>query len=140
MPMAALIAHPGVPVAGLALRERERLRASGTPLPGRALWSDEREQLRRMPAASQPAPMRALFFLERSPVAGGPEPRFLPAATPSLLFGASFNFVLDSPQRMRGLLEVCAALARLRVERVVIPPGLDASRLAEAILERVHRA
>jgi hypothetical protein len=38
---------------------------------------------------------------------------------------------------MRGLLDVCSLAAQRPVERIEIPPSLDAAGLAEAVLQRV---
>jgi hypothetical protein len=88
-------------------------------------------------AAGAPSPVGALFFLDRRSHPGARAASFLPAADARLLLGASFNFVLDTAERVRNLLDVCAALSCVRVERVVIPAAVDASRLADALLARV---
>ena len=90
-----------------------------------------------MSGARAPAPLTALFFLDRG---GGDvgRVRFEPVGDAPLLLAATFNFALDSRRRMRGLLDVCALAARQRVERVAIPAAADAGEVAEAIRERVR--
>ena len=102
----------------------------------RCVAVNARERLVRMRRAAEPAPLGALFFLDRR--ADGPErPRFEPAADAQLLLAATFNFVLATPERLRGLLDVCALAARLRVERILVGPATDASELGAAVEQRL---
>jgi hypothetical protein len=55
------------------------------------------------------------------------------------MLAASFNFVLDGPERLRRMLDVCALAARCRVERLSAGPGADATQLALAIEQRLAR-
>jgi hypothetical protein len=131
-----LIAHPGAPVAGVELGEAERLRGDGVGL-GEVLAVNRRERVARTLLADAPQPLRALFFLQRS--AGAGEPRFESAPDPQLLLASTFNLVLASPARLAGLLEVCAIIARRRVERVVFGPEVDPAALATAIAARLEQ-
>ena len=54
-----------------------------------------------------------------------------------MLLAATFNFVLATPDRLQGLLEVCALAAELTVERIVIGPGCGAPAVAQAIQRRL---
>jgi hypothetical protein len=95
-----------------------------------------RELLVRTQAVAAPAPLVALFFLDRRP--DGPvQPRFEPIADASVLLSATFNFLLASPRRLLRLLDVCALAAQGRVERVLAGPSVDASQLAGAIARRL---
>ncbi len=67
-------------------------------------------------------------------------PRFHARVDPRLLLGSSFNSVIVTPTRLRGLLEICALLAGRRVERVLVGPEIDATQLAEAIDARLGEA
>jgi hypothetical protein len=131
-----LIAHPGAPVAGVELGEAERLDSDGVGL-GEVLAVNRRERVARTLLAEAPQPLRALFFLQRAAEAG--EPRFERAPDPQLLLASTFNLVLASPARLAGLLEVCAILARRRVERVVFGPEVDPAALAMAIEARLEQ-
>ncbi len=135
-----LLAHPGTPVAGVA-----RAQGGGAQddagqahrVNGEVVAVNARERLVRVPGAREPAPLAALFFLDRR--TDGPErPSFEPAADAPMLLSATFNFVLSTPARLRGLLEVCALAARLRVERVVCGPQVSVSELADAIELRLE--
>jgi hypothetical protein len=126
-----VLAHPGSPVAGVALAEARRLGArlddSGV------LAVDERERVIPVPLARTPVPLRAVLFLERS-LDGPGEPCFgcLDGAGP--LLGATFNFVLDDPRRLVRLLDVCALAARGTVARVGFGPAVDADLLADCVM------
>jgi hypothetical protein len=132
-----LIAHPGAPVTGVELGEAERLRADGVDL-GEVLATNPRERVARASLEGSPRPLRALFLLERAPRGG--KPRFEPAPDPQLLLASTFNLVLASPARLAGLLEVCATLARQRVERIVFGPEVGPAALAAALEARLEQA
>ncbi|HEX4838404.1 MAG TPA: hypothetical protein VFV03_07775 [Solirubrobacteraceae bacterium] len=144
----ALIGHPGSPVASLDHEEAARIEGRRSdPLTGahdeqhdgQLLGVNSRERLVHVPAATEPAPLEALFFLDRR--SGGPEqPRFEAIADARALLAATFNFVLRSPERLRGLLDVCALAAGGVAERIVAGPAVDASRLGEAIVSRLERS
>jgi hypothetical protein len=134
-----LTAHPGAPVAGLDRGEAERLRRERVGVPGPVLGSNRREELTRIELSAEPAPLRALFFLERRPD-GPAEPHFEPAADAQMLLSATFNLVLASPARLRRLLEISALTARGRVERILAGPAVDATELAMAIARRIGSA
>ncbi len=89
-----------------------------------------------MRAAAEPAPLAAMFFLDRRPD-GPTEPCFEPIADAQMLLGATFNFVLATPERLRGLLDVCALAAQRRVERILIGPSVDAAQLGVAVTRRL---
>ncbi|MFI5003835.1 MAG: hypothetical protein ACHQE6_02355 [Solirubrobacterales bacterium] len=132
-----LLGHPGTPVAGLDHAEAERLEQAGDRLREEALAAtNARERLVRLPGATAPAPLAALFFLDRRPEGPG-RPRFEPAPDAQALLSATFNSVLTGPQRLHGLLDVCALVARRRVERILLGPGVDAAQLAAAVQRRL---
>ncbi|HTA13203.1 MAG TPA: hypothetical protein VK765_07260 [Solirubrobacteraceae bacterium] len=136
-----LLAHPGTPVAGVARAGAEDGHAHDplavqVPADGELVAVNERERLVRVRGAVEPAALSTLLFLERRQ--DGPDsPSFEPAADAQLLLGATFNFVLSTPERLRGLLEVCAAAAQLRVERIVCGPRVGVAELGEAVEERL---
>jgi hypothetical protein len=130
-----LIGHPGAPMAGVANAEAERLRGEGEE-GGEELAADSRERVVRTAVRAEPAPLRALFFLDRRPD-GPPAPRFEPAADAQLLLASTFNLVLADPERLAGLLDVCALAARGRVERILVGPAVDATELGAAVRRRI---
>lgn len=142
-----LVAHPGTPVAGVArtgaqsARENDVQGAGGAhdtagPPGEDVLAVNARERLVRVHGAPEPVALAALFFLDRT--AHGPEsPRFEPAADAQMLLSATFNLVLATPERLRGLLEVCALAARLRVERIACGRATSVSELGAAVERRL---
>jgi hypothetical protein len=136
-PDGQLIAHPGTAVAGAARDQAEPLLGSEPPPEQPVLAVNAREQLVSMTGAAEPARLAALFFLDRR--AEGPEhPSFEPIADAELLLSATFNFVLATPQRLRGLLDVCALAAQLHVERILVGPGTSVSELGAVIEQRLE--
>jgi hypothetical protein len=134
----ALFANPGSPIAGV---DRESAPASAGEFASdeQIVAVNERERMVRMRGASEPAPLGALFFIDRR--ADGPEePRFTTTSDPQLLLAATFNFVLATPERLRGLLDVCALAARSRVEIIASGPRTTTSELADAVELRVNSA
>jgi hypothetical protein len=132
-----LLVHPGTQIAGLDHSEARRLEKAGKPRREKVAAVNERERLLRMRGVGAPTPLAALFFLDRRSD-GPPSPRFEPVADAQALLGATFNFVLTTPERLRGLLEVCALAAQLRVERVLAGPDVDATVLAGAVEQRME--
>ena len=126
-----LVCHPGAPVAGIERAEAERLRADGQ-LEAEQLEENPRERVVRVSLEDEPAPLRALFLLDRRPD-GPAEPRFEPLNDAQILLSSTFNLVLASPRRLEGLLDVCALAARRRVERIVVGPAAGADSLAAAV-------
>ena len=126
-----LLAHPGTPVAGL---DRQAPQSAGE-----VLAADERERIVRVDGSPAPAPLGALFFLDRRQD-GQQNPVFEPVSDPLMLLSATFNFVLESPERLQRLLEVSSLAAMLRVERILIGPGCDSTRIAQGILKRLGSA
>jgi hypothetical protein len=126
-----LFAHPGTPAAGVAHAEFARL-AGRTPAL-ETLAVNDRERLVRLPIARGPAPLSGVLFLD--PTAAGPSvPCFKLVADPRALLASTFNFVLDDPQRLEGLLDVCALAAAGPVASVSFGSGVGSPRLAAAVM------
>lgn len=129
-----LLAHPGSPIAGV---DREGSPDQSLAPDERVVAVNARERMVRMEGAAEPAPLGTLFFIDRR--ADGPErPTFAPSADAQMLLAATFNFVLATPARLRGLLDVCALAARLRVELIAADLSVGASQLADAIERRLR--
>lgn len=129
-----LLANPGSPIAGV---DRERSSDRDSDSGEQVVAVNERERMVRMVGASEPAPLRALFFIDRH--TDGPDrPTFTPSTDAQMLLAATFNFVLATPARLRGLLDVCALAAQLRVELIATDLGVSTSQLADAIEQRLY--
>ncbi len=131
-----LLGHPGTPLAGLDHAEARRLAQAEVAQRGEIVAVNARERLVRMRGAAEPAALAALFFIDRRSDAPS-QPRFEPAADARQLLAATFNSVLTTPRRLRGLLDVCALAAHRRVERILVGPGVDAARLAADVQRRL---
>jgi hypothetical protein len=131
-----LIAHPGPPVAGIARTEIQRLRRSGDLDADRVLAEDEREAMMAVARRPAPTPLRAILLLDRRPD-GPAAPRFEPVVGGHELLAATFNLLVLDPERLEGLLDICAIAATGLVERVTVGPEMDASTLAHAIERRL---
>jgi hypothetical protein len=126
-----LLAHPGTPVAGVAHPQAGVLETTG-PAAYNTVAVNARERLVRVAGAREPAELAALFFLERR--SNGPaSPRFEPAVDAQMLLGATFNLLVTTPERLRGLLEVCTIAARLRVEQIVCSTATSVEELGAAV-------
>lgn len=131
-----LLAHPGAPISGIDLAEAERLGMQGSGGHAGVLAVNGREQVARAVLVPGPVPLGALFLL--NPRREGPEePGFEPEGDPRQLLASTFNLLLASPERLAGLLDVCARLAARRVERVTFGPATDPDELAAAIWARL---
>lgn len=131
-----LLAHPGAPISGIDLAEAERLGAQGSGEQAGVLAVNAREQVARAALVPGPVPLGALILLDRR--GEGPAgPDFEAEDDPRRLLASTFNLVLASPERLAGLLDVCARLAARRVERVTFGPGTDPDELAAAIWARL---
>jgi hypothetical protein len=130
-----LVVHPGAPAAGVDRAEAQRLRAVGVS-GGETLAEDERETVERIRLSAEPAPLRAVFLLERR--RDGPAvPRFEPVGEAPALLASTFNLVLREPARLSMLLDVCARVAARGVERIIAGPRIDATELGAAVAERI---
>ena len=131
-----LVGHPGAPVAGVDNAEAERLSAVGHGGTAEVIAVNAREKVARASPSAAPAPMRALFFLERR--ADGPaRPRFEAAADATALLSSTFNFVLTGARRLERLLDACALLAGCRVERIACGPAVGVAELGDALEQRI---
>jgi hypothetical protein len=131
-----LLGHPGAPIAGVASGEAERLRRTRSFDSGAVLATDPREAMVRVAPQGAPAPLTAIFVLDRRP--GAPsDPRFERVPESQVLLSATFNLVLLEGPRLEALLDVCSLAAGGMVERVVVDSEVDASTVAEALAERI---
>ena len=98
-----LLAHPGTPVAGL-----DRLAPQSA---GEVLATDDRERMVRVDGSRgrAGAPRRAV--LPGAAAGRARRPRVRACRRPAMLLSATFNYVLQSPERLERLLEVCALAA-----------------------------
>jgi hypothetical protein len=130
----ALVAHPSVGLLHLRAAEQTRLSAGersalGTPTELAGRWRYTR-------AVTDAAPLAAVLLLERS--TGGPTLERLERVDPWDLLASTFNLSIRTPERLQRQLDVVGALADGEVYRVRVQPGMDASRLALLLDERLR--
>ncbi len=131
-----VVAHPGTPLAGIDSSQRGLVHDTRSLPGGEVLLGNRRETVVRVEASRECASLHTLLFLDRR-FDGPAVPRFEPVTDPQVLLAATFNFVLATPERLSRLLDICARIARGRVERVVVDRSLDAPALARAIARRL---
>ncbi|MBA3806816.1 MAG: hypothetical protein H0X28_00260 [Solirubrobacterales bacterium] len=127
----SLYALPGTPIAGVTRDHRDERDTAQD-----VVAVNDRERMVRVAGAAEPAPLNTLFFIDRRP--DGPEsPQFASGTDAQILLSATFNFVLATPERLSGLLEVCSLAARARVELISCGSATSAPELAGALLQRL---
>jgi hypothetical protein len=121
------VVHPGLASAKVrrAAADLVDSRQLGSPAGG-----DSDELRFDLDAARTPLPLRAFCVLDRSPDGSL---RVDEVADPARwLLASTFNLVVNTPERLAGQLEVCAAIAHgARVLRVFVPERPDAALAAE---------
>ncbi len=127
-----LLAHPGSPLAGVERVDGASESEIGGDAGGQLVAVNARERLVRVAGAGKPVALAAMFFLDRRAEGLGP-PCFEPTDDAQMLLSATFNFVLATPERLRGLLEVCALAARTRVARIVCGPDISLDEIGTAV-------
>jgi hypothetical protein len=132
----SLLAYPGTPLAGVATEQAtSAVQSTGAT----AIASGEgREQMVRVAGPAEQVPLGSLFFIDRRPGHPG-SVQFETVEDPQMLLTATFNFVLATPERLRGLLDVCALAASKRVERIVVGADVAAAELAAAVEQRLSQ-
>jgi hypothetical protein len=127
-----LLAHPALPRMGLRNAEAERIGTAAVAALGDVGPRDEDSVAIALDASAGPAPLGALYLLDRRPDPG--QLALAPVEDPRLVLATSFNFVLAAPKRLARLLDLCHRLERhVHLQRAIVPADVDASALADAI-------
>ena len=130
-----LIAHPGASLLHLRAAEHDRLStreravlSTHTTFLGKQRYSPS--------VTASSTPFGELFLLERS--THGPPVERIEAVDPFALLASTFNLSVRTPERLVRHLDVAGALAATgRIYRLRVQPGMDATRLAEIVHERL---
>ena len=131
-----LRAHPGAAIAAIRPAERELIPPDAWSRLGPVLGHSEKTYV-SVPREAGIAPLAALYFLRPGP-GSAVEP--LERADPRLLLSSTFVFGVQTPERLRNQLEVCAALAgRVPMFALDVSPDSGSQRLAD-IVERHARS
>jgi hypothetical protein len=132
---ATLLAHPGAGLLQLRADEHERLSAGERTALGPATPFISKQRFSPS-VATFPVPFGELFLLERS--ATGEIVERLETVDPFVLLASTFNLSVRTPDRLVRHLDVAVALAATkRIYRLRVQPGMNATELADIVLERV---
>jgi hypothetical protein len=134
-----LLAHPGTSFTNVAPEQLEALTNGRRPVFGPEIGRSDKVHVSVDRFASAPAPLAALYVLDRRP--DTPRLRFEPltAVDPRLLLGASFLRHLEAPAWMAAQLDVCARISAGAVVRVSAPVEMKPRALASAVLDDANR-
>jgi hypothetical protein len=129
-----LRAHPGAAVASVRPAERAAIPDGAWDALGTVLGESGKTYV-ELPTADGPRPLAALYFLRRG---DGPAIERIAALDPRLLLASTFVLGVQTPERLRNQLDVCAAIAAaVSAFDLRVAPGVDAGRLAESVLEHL---
>lgn len=130
------VAHAGSLALQLRTAEDERLSPSERAALGEPAGSIEGKHRYTRDRAPAPAPLGGVFLLERS--TSEPVVEQLVAVDPFELIASTFNLSVRTPARLRRQLDVVSAIAsREMVYRLRVQPGVDATRLAALVRDRL---
>ena len=133
----AVTAHPGAAIAAIRPAEREAMPRDRWTALGPVLGESGKTYV-ALPRAAGPLPLGALYFLERAEDA---EPTPLPSPDPRLLLASTFVLGVQTPERLRTQLDVCAAIAReVPAFRLPVAAGVGAGELAGIVQAHVEGA
>jgi hypothetical protein len=131
-----VLAHPGAAILSVRPAERAAIERGDWRRLGRVLGSSGKTYV-AVEREPDPLPLGAVYFLSwrsgRAPSieSGGVDP--------AVLLGSSFVASVSTPQRLAGLLDVCAAIARdVPLFRVHADPAAGSGVLAERMLEHAR--
>jgi hypothetical protein len=131
-----LLAHAGSLALQLRAAEDEQLSTRERAALGRPAGVVEGKRRYVSAEAPPPAPLGAVFLLERS--AAQPAVERLEAVSPFALLASTFNLSVRTPERLRRQLDVVATIAASgAVQRLRVQPGVDATALAAIVREHL---
>lgn len=134
----AVAAEPGLALASIRHDAVARLGADVVTGLGTPVNRDDEAVRIAVDVVDRPVPVSSVFFVFRRPTDRRPPLiESLPTVDPTLLLGASYNFVIRTPDRLTRQLDVCARLARTAsFHRVWLDDGTGPVEAADAIAAR----
>lgn len=130
-----LHAHGGAAIAGVRPAERAAMPSDRWSALGEVLGESGKTYV-ALPRADGPLPLSALYFLTRG---DGAQPEPIPALDPRLLLASTFVLGVQTPQRLRNQLDVCAAVAhQVPGFKLPVAPGVSAEQLAATVEEHLR--
>jgi hypothetical protein len=128
-----VLAHPGPAVASLRRAEAASISPGDLGRLGPVLGEGPEEVRVAIARGGAAAPLAAICFLAGG-TAAEPLVEPIPSLDPRQLIASTFDFVVDSPDRLENQLDVMAHLARsARPIKARLAPGTSAAALAEAV-------
>ena len=128
-----VLAHPGAGIMSIASEEYETLPEDARALLGTIVGGVDKICVAPDPV-HQPVPLAAFFLLERGPQHAQLTLERITAPDPRSLLSATFIPHIDSPQRLREHLDVCAQLAAgAQIWHAGIPAAANAAAVASVI-------
>jgi hypothetical protein len=132
---ATLLAHPGASLLQLRTDEHERLSPGERAVLGPATSFISKQRFSPS-VAVLPVPFGELFLLERSST--GAIVERIETVDPFVLLASTFNLSVRTPDRLVRHLDMAVALAATqRIYRLRVQPGMNATELADIVLEHV---
>jgi hypothetical protein len=132
-----LLAHPGIGLAHAPSTEREALASAGVQI----RWPGAAGRKRRVtvPLPDAPAPLRIVYFLERTRAVSATEIVPIDPPDPRVLLGATFVSHVPTAARLITQLDICSRIARtVPLFRVRSPIDGHAAILADLIARHIR--
>jgi hypothetical protein len=134
-------AHPAARFANVAEEQIETIEPDRRERFGQVIGRSEKLHILVEPMADAPAPLGALYFLERRPEVRQLDFERLWPPDPRLLLASTFLARITNPARMATQLEVCSLIAGgVATYRIVVPPHLGAAELAPLVAAHSRQA
>ncbi len=132
-----LHAHPGAGIASVRPAERAAVPRSTWARVGSVVGHSGKTYL-SLPRERGPISLGAVYFLKAE---RGPAVEPIERPDPRLLLGSTFVLGVQTPERLRRQLDVCAAIARsIPLFWLRITPDMDSQRLAELVASHARGA
>jgi hypothetical protein len=128
-----VLGHAGAGIASVRPAERETIPAATWSRLGTVLGHSGKTYV-ALPVAGGARPLAAIYFLRRG---AGAVIEALPKPDPRLLLASTFVLGIQTPERLRNQLDVCAAIARDVPAFDLCVTGVDAGGLARAVSEHL---
>ena len=131
-----VVGHPGTGIVGVRPAEKQALGRTGLRRLGRVVGTSSKTYV-AVTREESPLELGALYFL-RPPAPG--TPAIEPGAAARDLLGSAFIPSVTSPDRLAGLLDLCAELSRATpLFRLKVDTAAGAHALADQVLEHASQ-
>jgi hypothetical protein len=136
-----LCSHRGPRLANVASEQIESLPPRRRSRLGNVIGDDDKAHILINPLAEAPAPLGALYFVERQRSIREVSFERLMPPNPRWVLAGAFIPRVTSPARMKAQLDVCSLIvSQVATFRLRVPPDLGAAKLAHAVGEHIHNS